>query len=135
MNEFIILFRETLEAALIVGIIYLFLTNNNALYDDGNTLTSRTSRTSSVETFFKAPEANGLVQIFPDFDDPDPDDGTSRSLRRDLLGRITPIENIQNTHSNPQTKSRFSKLSDFKIKWHFLWNFKNIRYVVAVRQC
>ena len=30
MNEFIILFRETLEAALIVGIIYLFLTNNNA---------------------------------------------------------------------------------------------------------
>ncbi len=25
MNEFIILFRETLEAALIVGIIYLFL--------------------------------------------------------------------------------------------------------------
>ena len=30
MNEFIILFRETLEAALIVGIIYLFLTSNNA---------------------------------------------------------------------------------------------------------
>ena len=30
MNEFIILFRETLEAALIVGIIYLFLTRNNA---------------------------------------------------------------------------------------------------------
>ena len=30
MNEFIILFRETLEAALIVGIIYLFLTSNGA---------------------------------------------------------------------------------------------------------
>ena len=30
MNEFIILFRETLEAALIVGIIYLFLSSNNA---------------------------------------------------------------------------------------------------------
>ena len=30
MNEFIILFRETLEAALIVGIIYLFLTSNSA---------------------------------------------------------------------------------------------------------
>ena len=76
------------------GIIGTILANNNALYDDGTDLSSKTSKANSIETFFQAPDANGLVQIFPDFDNPDPRYGKSRSLRRDLLGRITPIENI-----------------------------------------
>lgn len=72
------------------NIIGLTLSRNQALLDIGEPLNSQTLRTGTVEQFFRR-AADGSIEIFPDFV---ANNKGSRSLRKNMVGEQTSIQNI-----------------------------------------